>query len=98
MMVMYGFRCPQHGSFESLLPMGAAPSRAACPRCGADAPRQVSAPRIVRSSRSAWFGAVERAEKSRHEPEFVSAVPSAGSRLRFRQAPMTPALRRLPRP
>jgi putative FmdB family regulatory protein len=96
-MVIYEFRCPQHSAFELLLPMGAASSQAQCPQCGAVALRQMSAPRVVRSSRSAWFGAIEHAEKSRHEPEVVSAVPSAGAR-RHRQVSMTPALRRLPRP
>ena len=96
-MVIHDFRCPHHGKFELMLPMGAA-SSAPCPQCGADAARQVSAPSVVRSSRSQWFGAIERAEKSRHEPEVVSSVPSAGARTRIRQAPMTPALQRLPRP
>lgn len=97
-MVMYEFCCPQHGMFELMLPMGAASSRGQCPQCGGDALRQMSAPKFVRSSRSAWFGAIERAEKSRHEPEVVSSVPAAGARRRIRQAPLTPALRRLPRP
>lgn len=100
-MVMYEFHCPRHGLFERLLPMGAASTGGPCPRCGADSTRQMSAPSLVRTSRSptsAWFGAIERAEKSRHEPEVVSSVPSAGARRRIRTAPMTPALRRLPRP
>jgi putative FmdB family regulatory protein len=97
-MVIYEFCCLQHGAFELLLPMGTASSQAQCPQCGADASRQMSAPSVVRSSRSQWFGAIERAEKSRHEPEVVSSLPSAGARPRIRQAPMTPALQRLPRP
>jgi putative FmdB family regulatory protein len=97
-MVMYEFRCPLHGTFDLLMPMGTALLQAQCPQCGADAARQMSAPSVVRSSRSQWFGAIERAEKSRHEPEVVSSVPSAGARPRIRQAPMTPALQRLPRP
>ena len=96
-MVILDFRCPQHGKFELMLPRGAV-SSAPCPLCGADAARQMSAPSFVRSSRSQWLGAIERAEKSRHEPEVVSSVPSAGARTRIRQAPMTPALQRLPRP
>ena len=96
-MVIHDFHCPQHGKFELMLPMGAS-SSAPCPQCGVDAARQLSAPSVVRSSRSQWFGAIERAEKSRHEPELVSSVPSAGARTRIRQAPMTPALQRLPRP
>jgi putative FmdB family regulatory protein len=97
-MVIHEFHCPEHGTFERLVPMGEAASQAPCPHCGATAPRQMSAPSVVRSSRSAWLGAVERAQRSRHEPEVVSSVPSAGARRRIRQAPMTPALQRLPRP
>jgi putative FmdB family regulatory protein len=96
-MVIYEYRCQQHGVFERMQPMGAASSIAPCPQCGGDAMRALSAPSVTRSSRAAWFGAVEHAEKSRHEPEVVSAVPSAGAR-RARQVQMTPALRRLPRP
>lgn len=97
-MVMYEFRCPQHGAFELLLPMGAGSSQTQCPQCGAAAARQMSSPRVARSSRSPWFNAIERAEKSRHEPEVVSSVPASGARRRIRQAPLTPALQRLPRP
>jgi putative FmdB family regulatory protein len=95
-MVIYEYRCAQHGEFEVLLPMGSATSTVPCPQCGSNALRALSAPSVARASRSAWFGAIEHAEKSRHEPEVVSAVPSAGARRR--QVSMTPALRRLPRP
>lgn len=97
-MVMHEFRCPQHGAFEALLPMGVIPLQTPCPRCGSAAPRQMSAPRVVRSSHSKWLGAVERADKSRHEPEVVDAVPPDGAPRRIRQAPWTPLLQRLPRP
>jgi putative FmdB family regulatory protein len=96
-MVIYEYRCQHHGVFEVMLPMGAATRWAPCPQCGGEALRALSAPSVMRSSRSAWFGAIEHAEKSRHEPEVVSALPSAGAR-RNRQVSMTPALRRLPRP
>jgi putative FmdB family regulatory protein len=96
-MVIYEYRCAQHGVFEVMRPMGATTASAPCPHCGGETMRALSAPSVTRASRSAWFGAVEHAEKSRHEPEVVSAVPSAGAR-RTRQIPMTPALRRLPRP
>lgn len=95
-MVIYEYRCAQHGVFEVLRPMGAATPLAPCPQCGGEALRALSAPRVRRSSGAAWFGAIEHAEKSRHEPEVVSCVPSAGARRR--QVSMTPALRRLPRP
>jgi putative FmdB family regulatory protein len=95
-MVIYEYRCPQHGVFEVMRPMSAATSLAPCPQCGGEAQRALSAPSVTRASRAAWFGAVEHAEKSRHEPELVSCLPPSGARRR--QVSMTPALRRLPRP
>ena len=97
-MVIHEFRCPQHGVFERMLPLDAPSSQTSCPQCGADALRQMAAPRVLRSSRSQWTQAVERAQKSRHEPEVVTSVPASGARRRIRQVPMTPALQRLPRP
>ncbi len=96
-MIIYEYRCAQHGAFEVMRPMGAATPLAPCPQCGGKALRALSAPSVMRSSRTAWFDAIGHAEKSRHEPEVVSSVPSAGAR-RSRQVSMTPSLRRLPRP
>jgi putative FmdB family regulatory protein len=97
-MAIYEFRCAHDGVFEISRPMGTAPDAAECPRCGAAAPRMISAPRIVTRARSTWTSAIDRAAKSAHEPEVVSSVPSAGARRRIRTATMTPALARLPRP
>jgi len=43
-------------------------------------------------------GALDRAEKSRDEPEVVTSLPPSGGRRRQRAAPPNPALSRLPRP
>jgi hypothetical protein len=53
-------------------------------------------PSFRSSSRSAWTEAMDRAQKSRHEPEVVSSLPPSGARRRT--VAMTPALRNLPRP
>jgi putative FmdB family regulatory protein len=95
---IYDFLCDPHGVFEARLPIGDAPAAHACPVCGAPARRIVSAPMVIGSRRGGWSAAIERAERSRHEPEVVSSVPSAGARPRIRTAPMTPQLARLPRP
>lgn len=97
-MAIYDFLCDQHGLFEAHLPIGQATATHACPSCGAPARRIVSAPMVIGSRRGGWSAAIERAERSRHEPEVVSTVPSAGARRRIRTAPMTPQLARLPRP
>jgi len=94
----YEYRCEEHGVFDASRPLGTAPASLECPACGVLAGRVISMPMVLSSSRSAWSAAIERAEKSRHEPEVVSSLPSSGARGRRVMAPMTPALQRLPRP
>ena len=97
-MAIYEYRCDQDGVFETSRPIGTAPESAACPACGSEARRIVSMPMVMCSSRSAWSAAIEHAEKSAHEPEVVTSLPSTGARRPARVAKMTPALARLPRP
>ncbi len=97
-MATYEYRCDKDGLFDLTRPLGTAPEFAPCPACGSEARRALSAPMLRSSSRSAWFEAMDHAEKSRHEPDVVSAIPS-GRELRPRPVlKMTPALRNLPRP
>jgi putative FmdB family regulatory protein len=97
-MATYEYRCERHGVFDVMHPLGTAPPSVACTVCGSDAPRIVSAPMVMSGRRSAWSGAIERAERSRYEPEVVGSVPTAGARRRIRMAPPNPAFRSLPRP
>lgn len=97
-MAIYEYRCARDGLFELVLPLGTAPATATCATCGDAADRAISAPMVRIGARKGWSAAIERAEKSRYAPEVVTAVPSAGARRRVRSAPLTPALRALPRP
>ena len=97
-MALYEYRCERDGLFEISQPIGAAPASTPCPVCGAASSRVISAPMVVSRSRSAWSAAIERAERSRYEPEVVTSVPSAGARNRIKTIPLTPQLRGLPRP
>ena len=97
-MAIYEYRCDQDGVFEVMRPLGTAPATVACPACNREAPRIVSAPMILTTSRSAWSAAIERADKTRYEPEVVTSVPAAGAKGRTRMLPLTPTLRGLPRP
>lgn len=97
-MALYEYRCDRDGAFEVMRPLGTAPAAVACPVCNREAPRIISAPMILRTSRSAWSTAIERAEKTRYEPEVVTSVPAAGAKRRTRVVPLTPTLRGLPRP
>ena len=97
-MAIYEYCCERGGLFEVFRPMGTAPESVACSACGSPARRVFSAPMLVTGARSAWTAAVDRAEKSRHEPEIVSSLPSSGAGRRVSTVQMTPALRGLPRP
>ena len=97
-MAVYEYRCDQDGVFEVTRPLGTAPESITCSGCGSEARRVFSAPMLRCGSRPALFAAIERAEKSRHEPEVVTSVPSAGARRRTPVLRLTPTLARLPRP
>jgi putative FmdB family regulatory protein len=94
----YEYRCDQDGVFEVTRPLGTAPESVRCSVCGGEATRVFSVPMVRSGSRAAVFAAIEHAEKSRHEPEVVTAVPSTGARRRTPVLPLTPTLRGLPRP
>lgn len=96
----YQYCCEQHGAFDVVRPIGTAPESVGCGVCGAQAKRVFSVPMMsFRSSRSrAIAGAIEHAERSRDQPEVVDSLPRADPRKRTPIAPLTPALRRLPRP
>jgi putative FmdB family regulatory protein len=95
---IYEYRCEQDGVFEINRPIGTAPEAVSCSACGSEARRVLSAPMVKRGARTGLFAAIETAEKSRHEPEVVTSLPSAGARRRTPVLPLTPGLRRLPRP
>jgi hypothetical protein len=42
--------------------------------------------------------ALDHEEKTRHEPDIVTSLPPASPRKRTPVLPLTPTLRRLPRP
>jgi putative FmdB family regulatory protein len=97
-MAIYEYRCDQDGLFEIARPLGTAPESAACCVCGGEARRAFSVAMVKLASRTAVFAAMDRAEKSCHEPDVVTALPSTGARSRTPELPLTPALRGLPRP
>lgn len=94
-MAVYAYRCTEHGVTETSCPIGTAPSTTACPTCGAAAGRVYTAPRLSLGS-PARRALIDRSERSRDEPEVVSAPPPRTGRPR--PVPQNPALSRLPRP
>ncbi|MBL8526850.1 MAG: zinc ribbon domain-containing protein [Burkholderiales bacterium] len=97
-MAIYEYQCDQDGVFEVHLPMGTAPQSVNCTECGGPARRVISIPMVRRGTRTAVFGAIDHAERSRFEPEVVTSLPASGARRRTPMAPLTPTLARLPRP
>lgn len=97
-MAIYEYQCDRDGVFEISLPLGTAPQSTTCSVCGSEAKRVLSVPNLRRGSRTAVFAAIDRAEKSRFEPEVVTSLPAAGARHRTPTLPLTPTLARLPRP
>jgi putative FmdB family regulatory protein len=96
-MAFYEYRCDRDGAFEVSGPLGAPPESAACPACSRDGRRVFSKPMLLRAPRE-LVAAIDKAEKSRYEPEVVTSLPPAGARKRTPVLPLTPTLRRLPRP
>ena len=97
-MPIYEYRCDQHGGSEITRPLGKAPKLVLCLVCGGEAKRVFSVGMIRSGSRGALLAAMDHAEKSRHEPEVVTSLPSTGVKRKTPVVPPTPALRRLPRP
>jgi len=78
-MPLYEYDCRSHGVFELARPMEESAMGASCPWCQREAPRILSAPSLRQVSCASRV-ALERNEKSRHEPELVRkrAAPSPG--------------------
>ena len=96
-MAIYEHECDEDGAFEVSAPLGAPPESVACPVCSREARRVFSKPMLSFAPR-ALVAAIDRAERSRDEPEVVTSLPPAGARKRTPVLPLTPTLRRLPRP
>ncbi len=94
-MAIYEYRCDRDGAFAVMLPIGTAPPRMPCPRCESAAGRVFSSPMMSSVPRS-LAAALDREEKTRHEPDVVTSLPPAPAHRRT--VPLTPTLAKLPRP
>jgi hypothetical protein len=97
-MAIYEYVCARDGVREASWPLGRAPESVSCDVCGEQATRVFSVPSLPFSSGlpRGVVATMDRAERSRTEPDVVSSVPPR--RRPAPTAPLTPALRRLPRP
>jgi hypothetical protein len=89
--------CDGDGVFGVDRPLAAPPPTIPCPTCASEAGRVFSKPMLSLAPR-ALVAAIDHAEKSRDEPEVVTSLPPTGARKRTPVLPLTPTLRRLPRP
>jgi putative FmdB family regulatory protein len=96
-MALYEYRCTAHGPFEAAWPIGTAPASTPCPCCRRAAPRMFSAPMTARTP-PAVVAAIDHAEKTRDEPDLVTSLPPRAAGQRTPVLPLTPRLRKLPRP
>jgi putative FmdB family regulatory protein len=72
-MPVYDYKCREHGLFNTLATMADAAKPAECPSCNVLSPRViVLAPHIVNMD-TTKRAAMERNERSRHEPVFSTA-------------------------
>ena len=97
-MIVYEYRCDRDGVFELLRPLGAQPASTACPVCRDERARGALEHRRGEDAPRPLVAAIDHAEKSRTEPEVVTSLPPSGRRRRTPVVPLTPTLRRLPRP
>lgn len=96
-MAIYEYRCERHGTFEVMRAIGTAPASVACPACERTARRVFSSPMLTHTP-PALAAALDHAEKTREAPDLVTSLPPSDPRKRTPVLPLTPALRRLPRP
>ncbi len=96
-MALYEYRCDTDGVFETRRPLGTAPASATCPVCNGESRRVFSKPMLMTAPRE-LVAAIDHAEKTRDEPDLVTSLPPTGARKRTPVLPLTPTLRRLPRP
>ena len=94
-MALYAYRCAEDGPVDAVHPLGTAPPRIACPTCGGDATRMITAPRLALADR-VRVAAIDRAEASRTEPTVVSGPPRSSRSPRA--ARLDPRTASLPRP
>ncbi len=96
-MAIYEYRCEADGAFDVTRPLGTQPTSLPCPVCESEARRIFSTPMLSLAPRG-LVAAIDRAEKTRDEPEIVTSLPPMAAHKRTPVLPLTPTLRRLPRP
>jgi hypothetical protein len=95
--VAYEYRCVRHGVFVVHRPIDHVDGPTLCSTCDSEATRLYSAP-MLRRAPAGPMALIDKAEKSRDEPDVVSSLPPRHPSRRTPMAPPNPKLQRLPRP
>ena len=69
-MPLYDYKCREHGLFHELAMVSEAGQPRACPQCGTLSAQVIVLPPELRSLDPALRDAMDRNERSRHEPRF----------------------------
>ncbi len=77
-MPLYEYECREHGDFELVRAMSESSAPAPCPWCQRESPRMLSAPALHKVSHATRV-ALDRNERSRHEPKILKRVAAANS-------------------
>jgi putative FmdB family regulatory protein len=93
---IYEYRCEDHGAIEITRPIGTAPTSIACPSCANEAERVFSSPMVSFAPRE-LVAALDHEEKTKTDPDVVTSIPRRPMHERTPMAPLTPALKKLPR-
>jgi putative FmdB family regulatory protein len=72
-MPVYDYKCRAHGLFNTLATMEESAKPVECPTCEKLAPRVIVLPPEIAAMDPATRAALDRNEKSRHEPVFSTA-------------------------
>ncbi|HEU4658453.1 MAG TPA: zinc ribbon domain-containing protein [Capillimicrobium sp.] len=86
-MPLYGFACDRCGPFDVRRSMSEASAPARCPSCGREARRVFTPPGLALLA-TPVRGALEREERSAHEPEVVTT--KRGRPMPHRHGPAPP--------
>lgn len=72
-MPVYDYKCREHGLFNTLATMEDSAKPVECPRCHVLSPRVIVLPPEIATMDPSKRAALDRNEKSRHEPVFSTA-------------------------
>lgn len=81
-MPLYDYKCQKHGIFHELATLSESAMPRPCPQCAALSARVILLPPALRATDSATREAMQRNERSQHEPRFSTPEHRADAQAR----------------